>query len=232
MPVSDPVLQDFSAGIDLTGVLANAVLGGVIARTERLDLEGFATLAILSGLGGGMIRDTLLQHGPPVALTDPAYIPTALAGAMIAFLLGVEGRLWNHAFPFVDALALGCWAATGTQKTLSVGLAWLPALLLGTTTAVGGGVMRDVILRQIPKIFGGNTLYATSALVASGVMVALYEMGYPSAGLALAIASGATVTLLARWRGWELPEAHAWRPSRIWSRSARLRRARDDESGR
>jgi uncharacterized membrane protein YeiH len=167
MPVPDPVLQDFSAGIDLNGVLANAVLGGVIARTEWLDLMGFATLAILSGLGGGVISDTLLQHGPPVALTDPAYIPTALAGAMIAFFLGVEGRLWNHAFPFVDALALGCWAATGALKTLSVGLVWLPALLLGTTTAVGG-VMRDVILRRIPRIFGGNTLYATSALAASG----------------------------------------------------------------
>jgi uncharacterized membrane protein YeiH len=79
--VSDPVLQDFSAGTDLTGVLANAVLGGVVARTERLDLVDFATLAILSGLGGGMIRDTLRQHGPPVALTDRAYIPTALADA-------------------------------------------------------------------------------------------------------------------------------------------------------
>ncbi len=158
------------------------MLGGVVARTERLDLMGFATLAILSGLGGGMIRDTLLQHGPPVALTDPAYILTALAGAMIAFFLGVEGRLWNGMFPFVDALALGCWAATGAQKTLLVGLAWLPALLLGTTTAVGGGAMRDIILRRIPTIFGGNTLYATSALLASGVMVALYEMGTPPLG--------------------------------------------------
>ncbi len=106
MPVSDAVVQDLFTGIDLTGVLANAVLGGVIARAERLDPVGFVTLAILSGLGGGLIRDTLLQHGTPVALTDPAYIPTALAGAMIAYFLRVRGRLWNNAFPFVDALAL------------------------------------------------------------------------------------------------------------------------------
>ena len=68
-------------------------LGGAIARSERLDPVGFVTLAILSGLGGGLIRDTLLQHGTPVALTGPAYIPTALAGALLAFFLRVDGRV-------------------------------------------------------------------------------------------------------------------------------------------
>ena len=196
---------------------------------ERLDPVGFVTLAILSGLGGGLIRDTLLQHGTPVALTDPAYIPTALAGAAIAFFLAVEGRLWNHAFPFVDALALGCWAATGAQKTLADGLARLAALLLGTITSVGGGMTRDIFLRRVPQIFGGNTLYATSAVLASGVLVVVYRLGYPSLGLVLATVTGAALTLLARWRGWELPEAHVWQPSPAWPRAARLRRARDDD---
>ena len=229
MPVSDAVVQDLFTGIDLTGVLANAVLGGVIARAERLDPVGFVTLAILSGLGGGMIRDTLLQHGTPVALTDPAYIPAALAGGAIAFFLAVEGRLWNHAFPFVDALALGCWAATGAQKTLADGLYWLAALLLGTITAVGGGMTRDIFLRRVPQIFGGNTLYATSAVLASAVMVVFYELGHPLLGLILATVTGAGLTLLARWRGWELPEAHVWQPSPAWPRAARLHRAREDD---
>ena len=230
MPVSDAVVQDMFTGIDLTGVLANAVLGGVIARAERLDPVGFVTLAILSGLGGGLIRDTLLQHGTPVALTGPFYIPVALAGAAIAFFLTVEGRLWNHAFPFVDALALGCWAATGAQRTLADGLAWLPALLLGAITAVGGGMTRDIFLRRVPQIFGGTTLYATSAVLASGVMVLLYRLGHPSLGLVLATATGAALTLLARWRGWELPEARVWQPSPAWPRAARLHRARDGEN--
>lgn len=229
MPGSDAVLQDVFTGIDLTGVLANAVLGGVMARAKRLDPVGFATLAILSGLGGGLIRDTLLQHGAPVALTDPAYIPTALAGAAIAFFVTVEGRLWKYVFPFVDALALGTWAATGAQKTLSVGLAWLPAVLLGTITAVGGGMTRDVFLRRIPQIFGGNTLYATSAVLASAVMVAFYALGYSSTGLILATATGAGLTLLARRRGWRLPDADAWHPSRASSSSTRRDRVREDE---
>lgn len=221
--VPDAALTDLFRGIDLTGVFANALLGGAIARAERLDPVGFATLAILSGLGGGVIRDTLLQQGTPVALTEYAYILTALAGAAVAFLIHVEGRLWDRGFPIVDALALGCWAATGAQKTLSLGLGWLPAVLLGTITAVGGGMVRDIVLRRIPGIFGGNTLYATSALVASGVMVALYHTGHTSAGLVAATATGAGLCLLARWRGWQLPEGSVWRPSQTWARYPRVR---------
>jgi uncharacterized membrane protein YeiH len=232
VPVSDAVVRDLFTGIDLTGVLTNAVLGGVIARSERLDPVGFVTLAILSGLGGGLIRDTLLQHGTPVALTNPAYIPTALAGAMIAYFLRVQGPLWNKAFPFVDALALGTWAATGAQKTLGDGLYWLAALLLGTVTAVGGGMTRDIFLRRIPQIFGGNTLYATPALLASGVMVVFYKLGHPSPGLVLATMTGAGLALLARWRGWELPAARTGQPGPEGTRAGRPHRGRDDEEDR
>ncbi len=200
--------------IDLIGVFANAVLGGVMARAERLDPVGFGVLAILSGLGGGLIRDTLLQRGTPVALVDISYVLTALAAAALAFVLHVEGRLWDRVFPFVDALAIGCWAAVGAQKTLALGLGWLPAVLLGTITAVGGGMVRDVVLRRIPAVFGGTTLYATSALVASGVMVVLYRLGHPTVGLVVTTLTGAGLTLLARWRGWQLPEAYVWRPGR------------------
>lgn len=224
------IVQDLFTGIDLTGVLANAMLGGVVAREERLHPVGFIALAILSGLGGGMIRDTLLQHGTPVALTNPAYIPAALIGAAIAFFLPVGGRPWDVAFPLVDALALGCWAATGASKTLAVGLAVLPALLLGTITAVGGGMTRDIFMRRIPAIFAGGTLYTTCAVLASGVMVALYRVGDPAIGLGAATVTGAGLTLLARWRGWGLPQAPQWQPRQAWSRAARSRRERFGDS--
>jgi uncharacterized membrane protein YeiH len=223
MAVSDAAITETFRAIDLTGVFANAMLGGVLARAERLDPVGFAALAIMSGLGGGIIRDTLLQRGTPVALTDNAYILTALAGAAVTFLLRVEGRLWDRGFPFVDALALGCWASAGASKTLGFGLGWLPAVLLGVITAVGGGTLRDVVLRRIPAIFGGNTLYATSALLASGVMVVLYHFGRPSLGLVVSTVVGAGLTLLARWRGWQLPEAYLWQPSEAWKRYPRPR---------
>lgn len=212
MAVSDAAITETFRAIDLTGVFANAILGGVLARRERLDPVGFAALAIMSGLGGGLIRDTLLQHGTPVALTDYAYILTALGGAAVAFVVRVEGRAWDRGFPYVDALALGCWASAGAQKTLGFGLGWLPAILLGTITAVGGGATRDIVLRRVPAIFGGNTLYATSAVLASGVMVVLFGLGRPSVGLVVSTLVGAALTLLARWRHWQLPEAYLWRP--------------------
>jgi uncharacterized membrane protein YeiH len=196
--------------IDLTGVLANAALGGVIARKERLDPVGFAVLAILSGLGGGIIRDTLLQRGTPVALTDYAYVLTALAAAAVTFVVQVEGRWWNRVWPVVDAITLGAWAAAGAQRTLAVGLGWLPAVLLGTITAVGGGVVRDVVLRRVPGILGGNTLYATCAVAASMIMVLFQRNGAATAGLVVATLVGAGLCLAARWRGWMLPAGDAW----------------------
>jgi uncharacterized membrane protein YeiH len=212
VPASAAALSELLRGVDLTGVFANAMLGGVMARAERLDPVGFAILAILSGLGGGLIRDTLLQRGTPVALTDYAYLLIALAGAAVAFAVRVEGRAWDRAFPLVDALALGCWASAGAQKTLALGLGWLPAVLLGTITAVGGGMVRDVVLRRVPAIFGGNTLYATCAVIASGVMVGLYDAGTVAVGLVVSTVTGAALVLLARWRGWQLPEPYSWRP--------------------
>ncbi|WP_226346824.1 trimeric intracellular cation channel family protein [Agilicoccus flavus] len=223
-------VADLMRVVDLVGVFANAVLGGVEARAARLDAVGFATLAILSGLGGGMIRDTLLQHGTPVALTDSAYVTTALVGAAVAYVIDVKGRAWDAVFPFVDAFALGCWAAAGAQKTLGVGLGPLPAVLLGTITAVGGGFVRDMILLRVPAVLGGNTLFATCALAASGVTVVGYTVGYPNAGLVAALFVGAGLCLLARWRGWVLPPGTDWaRLRRVRARHAeqvrRLRRA-------
>jgi uncharacterized membrane protein YeiH len=209
--------------LDLTGVLANAVLGGVIARQQKLDPIGFGVLAVLSGLGGGLIRDVLLQHGPPVALTDNAYLLTAIAGAGLSYVVRVRGRMWERIWPVVDALALGTWAAAGAQKTLAEGLGWLAAILLGTVTAVGGGAVRDVVLRRIPGILGGNTLYATCAILASTVLVLLSDLGYPTVGLVTSTIVGAGLCLLARWRGWILPSADAWSPTRIVPASYRER---------
>ncbi|MDX6204215.1 MAG: hypothetical protein QOF39_272 [Frankiales bacterium] len=237
MPAPDPLGLSTSAATlngliraaDLTGVFASGLLGGAIARTERLDPVGFAVLAILSSLGGGLIRDTLLQHGTPVALTDYTYLVTAIGAAAVAFLVRFEGQLWERFFPVLDALALGAWAAVGAQKTLHVGLGWLPAVLLGTITAVGGGMVRDIAVLRVPRVFGGNTLYATCAVAASAVMVALNRADHPTAGILAATAVGATMCLLARRRGWSLPSGStdSWR-----DRLENRRLAAEDEGGR
>ena len=227
MTVESSAIFEVIRFVDLAGVLANAILGGVAARSARLDIVGFVVLAIMSGLGGGIIRDTLLQQGPPAALTDSAYLITAVIGGVIAYFVTFNGRWSRRALVLLDALAVGCWAAVGSQKALEAGLGWMPAVLLGITTAVGGGMVRDVMLLKVPTIFGGNTLYATSAVLASVEMVVLSKLGFVALGTAVAILSGAVLSLLARRYGWVLPTGYALRiPKPIFLINPRVWRER------
>lgn len=200
--------------LDLSGVLCNGILGGLIARQKRYDAVGFVVLAILTATGGGILRDVLIQAGPPFALTDPYYLYTACAGAAVAWWAPFTSRLARRFLVVADAVVLGTWAATGAFKALSNGLGVMPALLLGSLTAVGGSIIRDVSVGETPAVFGGNRLYAVPALCAAGAAVALVRLGVPDAyGMLVATCVGAGTCLVAYWRSWTLPVAgdHGWR---------------------
>ncbi len=214
--------------IDLTGVLLNGILGGKLARSKHFDAVGFVVLAVMSAMGGGIVRDVMLQQGPPVALTDPLYISTALVGAAIAFLWKLQSRAWVVALIIADGVVLGAWAATGAMKTLAAGFGVMPALLLGITTAVGGGMIRDVTAGNVPQVFGGNNLYATPALVSAGVMVGFYSVGLATVGMIAATVIGSSFTVLAHWRHWQLPVHSDWSLSLT---PAQLRRLLATRSG-
>ncbi|WP_459546284.1 trimeric intracellular cation channel family protein [Nocardia sp. X0981] len=212
MTASIDTIDQVTRYLDLAGVLACAMLGGAVSRSEGLDLFGFLVVGIVSGLGGGIIRDTLLQQGPPVALTDYAYLPTAVAGTLISFAIHLSEHAWDRLFTALDAAVIGFWAVTGAQKTLAAGLGWLPAILLGITTAVGGGATRDVLLRRVPAVFGGNGLYATVAAVVAGTMVVCTYLGYPALGIVLGIVCSLLLRLAAIRFGWGLPNGLEWQP--------------------
>jgi uncharacterized membrane protein YeiH len=186
-PLPEAAVSEVTRVLDLAGVAANAILGGAIARRQRFDVVGLFGLAVISGLGGGIVRDVLLQHGPPVALTDVAYLLVALMGAAVILVTRPSGTLWHRVFQFVDAVALGCWAVAGAQKTLDVGLGALPAILLGTITAVGGGAIRDVTLRRPPKVFRPGPLEAAAAVFGSVLLVAAHDLGHATVGVVLGI---------------------------------------------
>lgn len=190
--------------LEYIGVFGNAFLGGGVARRYGLSPIGFAVLAILSALGGGIVRDTMLQQGAPIAFTHWSYLSVALVAAALAYLVVEELRIWTYVAPYVDALALGCFASVGAHKTLLLGFDWLPAILLGAVTAVGGGVIRDIAVGRVPMIFGRN-VYALCAVAASAVMVVLQLGGHSRTGLALGTLVGAVLCLLARKRNWQLP---------------------------
>lgn len=202
---------------DVAGVVGNGLLGGAVARSKRFDLIGFLFLAIVSGLGGGMLRDVLLG-ARPVALTDPFYLGGACFAALVAYLLTLDGPISRRALSFVDVVALGCWSATGASKALAAGLGWIPAILLGVITAVGGGMLRDVLVNETPAIFGGKPLYATIGVLAALEMVALQHYGHPGIGMGLAILTATGLGLVARWRNWQLPG-----PARVTFRRQRRR---------
>lgn len=216
--------------IDLTGVVGAGAFGGTVARQHRFDLVGFLILGIGTALGGGILRDLMLNL-TPVALTDKAYLLGAVTGVVISMLLRVDGRkIWIQLFGMIDAITIGCWAATGATKTLNAGLGVGPALLLGVITAVGGGVVRDVLVGRTPEVFGGNTLYATPALAGAGVVAIVHGIGFPGIGMIAGTLTGIALCLPARWFGWSLPTMPDW--SLDSAAANMLRKVKGDRSRR
>ena len=153
-----------------------AALGGALAAIRdtryKYDLIGVIGLAMASSLGGGISRDIVLQHGPPLAFVDVRYLITAMGGAITGLTFaGRIGRNTERAIIFIDAAALGLFAVSGSTRALDAGLRDLPALLLGTVTAVGGGSIRDVLSGRTPKVFERGELYAIAAIFGSATFL-------------------------------------------------------------
>lgn len=195
--------------VDLVGVFCNGVIGARIAREKKFDYVGFAILGLMSALGGGAVRDVLLNT-VPIALTDPYYLGVALSGALVAYIWKLDSRWTSKLINLGDALVLGCWSATGVIKTLSMGFGVIPALLMGITTAVGGSMIRDVACGNIPKVLQRETVYVTPALLAGGLMIVFYYLHRPIVGMGVAILAAVIVVVIAQWRQWRLPEAPEW----------------------
>ncbi|MDT3766856.1 trimeric intracellular cation channel family protein [Gleimia hominis] len=203
-------IPDLFRAIDLTGVFLNGILGGRLARQKGFDPVGYAVLALMSAMGGGIIRDVMLSAGPPIALTDPYYIIVAILGALTALLWKLDSRPSRVLIVIADGTVLGTWAATGAMKTLALGFGIMPAILMGMTTAVGGGMIRDISAGNVPMVFGGNELYATPAAVSSVIMVGFFHADLAMMGMLVATVVGSAFTCLANWRSWKLPASPDW----------------------
>lgn len=192
--------------VDIAAVVANGLLGGAVARAFRFDIVGFLLLAVACGMGGGLIRDVLLNSGLPVALTDGGYWIGAIGSSILAYSIDLSARWATRTLLVVDFVGMGCWAATGTIKSLNLGLHWLPSITLGITTAVGGGLIRDIMVNRIPAIFGGNSLYATVALVGAAETALVTGLFHrPNLAMALSILLCLILGVLSHARNWQLP---------------------------
>jgi uncharacterized membrane protein YeiH len=184
----DPSLE---LALDLVGVFVFALSGAAVGRSKNFDVVGIAVLAMVTGLGGGLLRDVLLDEHPPAAFREHAYLWTPLL-AVVAVLAarGLLERLGRPVLLF-DAAGLGLFCVVGTAKALEAGLAVAPAVLLGSITAVGGGVLRDVLAREVPSIFRADSaLYAIPATLGAIVTAAAWRLDQFRPETALAIAGG------------------------------------------
>ena len=183
-------------------------LGGALAlrreRRSRYDVIGLLGLGLISGVGGGVVRDILLADGPPLALQHPSYLAYALCGAAAAICFGRSvGPRMLATMNFVDALALGFFTVAGSTRAMSFGLGFLPCLVLGVTTAVGGGALRDVFSGRAPATFREGELYALVSTVAASVFLGVQRLGVPvNRAAIIGTVVGFGLRLLAIRYGW------------------------------
>ena len=173
---------------DLAGVFLFALTGAMAAIRRGFDVVGVFTIAGATGLGGGVLRDLLLGAAPPAALREPRFLIAAAAAALVGWVFGARIDRFGPAFTLLDALGLGAYAAVGAQKALAAGLGGLAAALLGVVTAVGGGVLRDLLSASPPLTFLPGHVYTLAALAAAGAYVLLGATLGPSLAGLLAIA--------------------------------------------
>jgi uncharacterized membrane protein YeiH len=190
---------------DLAATFLFAVTGSLAGLSKRYDLVGVLVLAFVTGLGGALLRDGLfLQHGPPAVITDGRYLAAVLAGAAAGAVFGRHLHRLRLVLVLADALALGTYGVVGAQKSIAAGLPVDAAVLIGVVNAVGGGLLRDVLVREEPLMFKPGEFYALAAL-AGVVLFALLTraLHWPDTLSALlAIALSFLVRVLSIRLGW------------------------------
>jgi uncharacterized membrane protein YeiH len=193
--------------LELVGIFVFAISGGLVAVRKRLDIFGVLVLAGTTGLGGGFLRDVLIDATPPAALADWRYLLVPVAAGLATFYfhptLGRMERLVN----IFDAAGLGLFCVTGALKAVEHGLGPAPAALMGMVTGIGGGMARDLLAGRVPVVFSSE-LYATPALAGAAWAVFAQHQGWTIGLVALPgvlICFG--VRVLAIVRNWRAPVA-------------------------
>jgi uncharacterized membrane protein YeiH len=223
---------DLTAGIaDVVPLWANLLAVGIGSlqgalfaaqfRDRRLDLLGVAIIGIATGFGGGVLRDLLLNQ-VPTALLSNWYLPVATASALIGMLLQ---RIFTRIQPLItalDALTIGIFGAIGTTAALAAGLPAIPAVFVGAVSAVGGSILRDLLLSVPIALMQVGSLYAVAALVGAASLVVFVAIGVPTILAAIiCVILTFVVRVLAVLFHWTLPEQRPLRRGGRWLRGRR-----------
>src|SRR6476620_2008069 len=164
--------------LDLLGTFVFALSGAVAARQKQLDIFGVFSIAFSVACGGGIIRDLCISAIPPAGLTNWLYLVMVLAATIITISFYHIVAILNQPVLVFDALGLSVFAVTGARKAIAFGHNYEVAVLLGIVTAVGGGVIRDILLARIPLILT-KEIYASAAMVGAMIVVTGDYLRYP-----------------------------------------------------
>lgn len=197
--------------LDLIGTFVFALSGAVVGVKRRLDIFGVLVLSFAAGSAGGIMRDLLINSVPPSAIRDWRYMAASVLGGLVIFIWFPRSQRSLKVRNFVllfDAGGLALFAVTGTQKALGYGLNPVMASLLGMLTGIGGGMIRDVLVADIPHVLRSD-LYAVAALAGAVVVVVGQELNVaPTVAAILGAVICFGLRLIAIRRGWQLPTAH------------------------
>ena len=173
----DPALIIY--GLDLFGVAVFAVSGSLAAGRKSMDIFGVIVLGLVTALGGGTLRDTLLDSGPVFWVDDPVYLLVAVVLSLLTFIAVRAITIPWRGLLISDAIGLAVFMAIGTAKALAITNSSSVAIVMGVMTGVAGGMIRDVLSAEVPLILR-REIYATAALCGALTYVILIRLGMPS----------------------------------------------------
>ncbi|MDQ0845235.1 MULTISPECIES: trimeric intracellular cation channel family protein [unclassified Streptomyces] len=195
--------------LEIVGIFVFAISGALLAVRKNFDVFGMAVLAEVTALGGGLLRDLIIGAVPPAAFTDLGYFVTPLVATALVFFLHPHVERIQVAVNVFDAAGLGLFCVTGTTKAYEYGLGLTSSATLGLATAVGGGVLRDVLANEVPSLLRWDRdLYAVPAMVGAAMVVLCirFEVLNPFTS-GLAVVTAFVLRLLAMRFHWRAPRA-------------------------
>ncbi|NPD14075.1 trimeric intracellular cation channel family protein [Xinfangfangia sp. D13-10-4-6] len=163
--------------LDMTGTYVFGLSGGMLAVRRQLDLFGVIVLATAAATAGGVIRDMAIGDQPAAMLRDPSYLLVTLLAGLTAFFFHRLIECASKPVMLLDALGLGTFTVAGTQKALIFGLHPAAACVIGVLTAVGGGVIRDLLVTEIPRVLR-EEIYAVAAIIGAGLVILGDHLGW------------------------------------------------------
>jgi uncharacterized membrane protein YeiH len=202
------VFESSIAFLDWLGVIAFTITGALVASRNQMDAVGFVMLGTVTGIGGGTIRDLLLNVHPVLWIAHPRYLAVCIGVSLLVFFTAHLAQSRIRLILWADAIGLALFATVGAERAISAGASSLVAVVMGVITACFGGIIRD-LLGQTRSIIFSYELYVTAALGAASVFVVLQGLGASREVAVIAgVAAGFALRAGALVWGWSLPHPH------------------------